>query len=318
MINFRFHLVSITAIFLALAAGIAIGAAVVDQGSVNLLRTQIDEVEARRQETNARNDELKARLGDWDQYAGELGNRLLAGTLAGDDGGAGVPVLIAAVDGVDREQIGRMADAVIAAGASYQGTVYLGRKWALPDEESADQLATALSIGTDLGKETVRRAAVARLGRALASGDPTDLLVSLQGQGFVEHAPPELGPELAAVPTGDATIIFVSGPGAKVDDELLALPVVEAMAAAERPFLAVQPGTPVERDGAGADPFVVQIRRNPELATRVTTVDSIQDHRGQAAAVLAILATRAGNVGHYGLGAGAERIVPEAPQPPAP
>lgn len=314
MINFRFHLVSITAIFLALAAGIAIGAAVVDQGSVNLLRTQIDEVEARRQETNARNDELKARLDDWDQYVDELGDRLLSGALVGDDG-AGVPVLIAAVDGVDREQVALMGQAVVTAGASYQGTVYLGPKWALPDDEAADQLATALGIGTDLSKDTVRRAAVSRLGRALVSGDPADLLVALQAQGFVEHTPTELGPGLAAVPTEDAVVVFVSGPGAKVDDETLALPLVEAMAAVERPFLAVQPGTPAGRDGA--DAFVVQIRRNAELSTRVTTVDSVQDHRGRAAAVLAVLAARSGTVGHYGLGLGAERIVPEAP-PPAP
>ncbi|MBV9664035.1 MAG: copper transporter, partial [Actinobacteria bacterium] len=44
MINFRYHLVSLTAVFLALAIGIAMGATVVDQATVKLLRSQLESV----------------------------------------------------------------------------------------------------------------------------------------------------------------------------------------------------------------------------------------------------------------------------------
>lgn len=311
MINFRFHLVSITAIFLALAAGIAIGAAVVDQGSVNLLRDQIDEVEARRQETNARNDELKLQLDEWQRYADQAGSRLFNGSLA--EGEGGIPVVLVAIDGVDRAQVGAVAEAMTTAGAAFQGTLYLGPKWALPDDEAADQLAEALGIGADLSNETIRRASIARLGRALMGGDAADLLVSLQQRGFVEHLAPELGPSLPAVPTPDAVVVFITGPGAKLSKERFVVPLVDAMADAERPFVVAQPGAP--QAGTDRASAVAAVRTTPELAARVTTVDSIHEYRGRVAAVLAVASTRAGAVGHYGLGAGAERIVPEVPQP---
>ena len=41
MINFRFHLVSLTAVFLALGIGIAVGATVVDRATVDFLETRL-------------------------------------------------------------------------------------------------------------------------------------------------------------------------------------------------------------------------------------------------------------------------------------
>ncbi|MSZ30566.1 MAG: copper transporter, partial [Actinobacteria bacterium] len=46
MINFRFHVVSIVAVFLSLALGIMIGSTVVDRAIVASLRNQIERVEA--------------------------------------------------------------------------------------------------------------------------------------------------------------------------------------------------------------------------------------------------------------------------------
>lgn len=308
MINFRFHLVSITAIFLALAAGIAIGAAVVDQGSVNLLRTQLDEVEARRKETNTRNDELKASLDEWQRYAQQADLELVEGHLGKRPGGD--PVLIVAVEGVDRAQVAAFDAALAAAGARRQGTVWLSPKWAVEGEGAAADLARALGVGTNLSGETLRRAAIARLGRALLDGDPLDLLVALQGAGFVDHLAPDDATPLAAVPTADATVVVVSGPGAAVPNRALALPLVEVMATTGKGFIAAQPGRPVPGDDP--DPFVASLRGRPEPGG-FSTVDSLDDHRGRTAAVLAVEALLEGIRGHYGLGVGAERILPQLP-----
>ena len=51
MINFRFHLVSLIAVFLALGLGILVGSTVVDQGIVNRLDSEINSV---RKENSAR------------------------------------------------------------------------------------------------------------------------------------------------------------------------------------------------------------------------------------------------------------------------
>lgn len=44
MINFRFHLVSLIAVFLALGLGILVGSTVIDQGIVNRLDSEINSV----------------------------------------------------------------------------------------------------------------------------------------------------------------------------------------------------------------------------------------------------------------------------------
>jgi hypothetical protein len=46
-------------------------------------------------------------------------------------------------------------------------------------------------------------------------------------------------------------------------------------------------------------------------ANRLSSVDNLEDVRGRIAAVLAIAALTEGKTGHYGVGRGAERLVPE-------
>ncbi|MFN8028596.1 MAG: copper transporter, partial [Acidimicrobiia bacterium] len=56
MINFRFHVVSLIAIFLALALGVVIGAGVIDRGVVNTLNDRLDSVEAKSDRIKTEND----------------------------------------------------------------------------------------------------------------------------------------------------------------------------------------------------------------------------------------------------------------------
>ena len=58
MINFRFHLVSLIAVFLALGLGILVGSTVVDQGIVNRLDAEISSV---RKENSAREADEQGR-----------------------------------------------------------------------------------------------------------------------------------------------------------------------------------------------------------------------------------------------------------------
>ena len=60
MINFRFHLASLVAIFLALALGVVIGAGVIDRGVVDALDNRFNRVESRSDEIQSQNDVLTA------------------------------------------------------------------------------------------------------------------------------------------------------------------------------------------------------------------------------------------------------------------
>jgi hypothetical protein len=59
VINFRFHLISLIAVFLALAVGVVMGYGVLGQPTVDTLQSRIDHVEARANRIKSENNELK-------------------------------------------------------------------------------------------------------------------------------------------------------------------------------------------------------------------------------------------------------------------
>ena len=63
MINFRFHLVSLIAVFLALAVGVVMGAGVIDRAIVDTLNTRIDRVEAKSDRIQSKNNKLSTENG---------------------------------------------------------------------------------------------------------------------------------------------------------------------------------------------------------------------------------------------------------------
>ena len=61
MINIRYHIFSLIAVFAALAIGLTIGTAVVRGPLVDNLRQNLDRVEARNDTVRAENDRLKSK-----------------------------------------------------------------------------------------------------------------------------------------------------------------------------------------------------------------------------------------------------------------
>src|SRR5688500_5906847 len=104
MINFRYHLVSLTAVFLALAAGLRIGAGGVERAPVDGLEGQLRDVDARREATNAENDQLRGDLGRWGDFSQELGGRAVEGRLVG------VPLFLVGTRGVPGEAVDGLRD----------------------------------------------------------------------------------------------------------------------------------------------------------------------------------------------------------------
>src|SRR5690625_7376636 len=85
MIDFRYHLVSLISVFLALAVGIVLGAGPLreilgDQlaGQVEQLRTEQDQLRSQADELGIQNDQLAS-------FITEIGPDLVADTLPGND-----------------------------------------------------------------------------------------------------------------------------------------------------------------------------------------------------------------------------------------
>jgi len=313
MVNFRFHLVSLTAVFLALAAGITIGAGVVDRATVDQIERQLSDVARRREETNAENDQLRADLARWGQFSEQAGDQLVAGTLTD------APVVIVASTGVDRELVEGFAGALTSAGAAVDATFWFTGQWALEDEERSRQLAGILDVAPTTGAEALRAAGIAAVSSAWEAGDGGPLVDALAEAGFLEVVRPTPAAEVVApaqLPRPDSLFVVVSGDDAEVTATALAVPLTARLAAGGRPVLAAQPQRPPVPEGAeveeDVDPEFVAAVRAATVTGRLSSVDNLQDYRGRISAVLALRDLRLGRTGHYGFGPDT-RLVPEPP-----
>jgi hypothetical protein len=306
MVNFRFHLISLTAVFLALGIGIAVGATVVDRATVDALQDQLDRVERGVDVTSAENARLSAELGRWDSFAEQSRDLAVAGRLAD------VPVLLVGMAGIDRGPVGELQQAFAASGAVVEGTVWLTSKLRLDRPEDVLQLGTIL--GSDVRiPEVLRGSALAALATELAGEVPSTLLVALRDAAFVEFEEPAGDPSgPAAVPRPGSRFVVVSDAGAEVPNDQLAVPFTELLARrAGARVLAAEAGTAGQPGRPGVRAAFVGPLREGGASTLVSTVDNLEDHRGRFSVVYALRDLSDGKIGHFGVGPRATRLVPE-------
>lgn len=307
MINFRFHLVSLTAIFLALGIGIAVGATVVDRATVDFLETRLEGVEQRLDRTDTQNAQLRTELGRWSRFAEQARDEAVAGRLEG------VPVLVLGVQGIDRRPVDELRRSLTAAQAAVQGTVWFTSKVRLEKPEDAAALADLLGVARR-GGDPVRRSMVNLLAAELAGQRAPGLLSLLRDAAFVEfETPTGQAVDLAALPVEGTRFVVVSDGAAEVANDELARPLAGQLAQAARArVLAVEAGRAARGDTPGQRAvFVGPLRTATQVAPLLSTVDNLEDFRGRFAAVYALRDLGGAKVGHYGVGPGADRLVPE-------
>jgi hypothetical protein len=344
MINFRYHIVSLIAVFLALAIGVIMGSAVIDRAIVNRLEDQQRSLESRLTGIEKQNDELKAENGDLrdtaEQLADQGSQRLLANSLLD------VPVVIVATRGVESGGFDDLLSILTTAGADQRGTIWLTDRFELTSEDERRDLAGALDAPLTMSADGLRTLALTRLSTRIrdAAGpasidDPSvtttssttststtttlpaepavDVFTALRDAGFLdfdvpEGQPVEAGPNL----TAGTRVVFVSGEKADVPVDEVAVPFASLLVG-DRPNVPSVALLALE-DRSKTDPpekeFVVALRRDRDVADRLSTVDNLGDFAGRLAAVLAISDLGDGRVGHYGRGPGAQRLLPAPPE----
>src|SRR4029450_1780341 len=123
MINFRYHLAALTAVFLALGVGLLLGTTFLDDALENQLRSDLEELEHDLDRAGERNPELRQQLDAFEEEAGgldeQLGARLFDGQLLGQ------PVLVVAPRGIDEGLVERVTTALDQADADVMGTWWL-------------------------------------------------------------------------------------------------------------------------------------------------------------------------------------------------
>ncbi len=308
MINFRFHLASLVAVFLALALGVVIGSTVVDRAVVDNLNNRIDRVSRNARETRSENQRIKEDLERSEQAISALGPSAL------DDELLGRTVGVLATRGVDEDRVTDVVDAVKSAGATVTGILWLERAWHVSDDANARTLATITGDSTRRGA-ALREAAWRQLAIRLTAGPSgtraTDLLVALADAKLLSYD------ALGASDTSPARFgvrgmmsLFVVG-----DDS--ELPLKDTLTDAGNAFVAATQRPPlllvadIHADSSKkARGQTLRPIRDSDLALTISTVDNLDRPEGPVAAALALADLDDGVVGHYGYGSGT-KLVPE-------
>ncbi len=306
MISFRQHVVTIVAIFLALALGVLAGSAFVQPRLIETLETQAD----RDRQTIADLRDQLAEMGDLVAAERAFNDvalpHLTAGRLLGQQ------VLVVAQDGVEDDLVAGTRQALEEAGAT---AVVLSARDALApqDVEGQDALAQLLSLPGADPTELPSLAAEALATRLATDGrrEPAtddDLLYALLTEGYLASMDASLtDPALAGIGGPDQIVIVLSGgleEDAVMPPDAFAVPLVQRLA---------ELGLPVAA-GESVDtvvPFVSVLRGIG--VDGVVTVDDLDESRGGAALVLGLQRrVLTGEGGDYGVKDGA------APLPPPP
>jgi Copper transport outer membrane protein, MctB len=342
MINLRYHIVSITAVFLALGIGLAFGAAFIDRATVDALNRNLTEIEEQNRELERINDQLARQVLDDATREAALIEQGLPQVVDGrlDQ----VPLFVLVSEGIDDAVTDAISTAAIDAGGQLAAVVTVTDRFALDDDSELEDLRAVLGL-PGAGAEQLRTATIRRLRTILteASRPPSDddasgsvidpppvpvpeLFQALADAGFLEIEPTDAPPPgFALIPERGLRTVVVSGPDGAVAEDGLVLPLVQSLATplptdpdAPPPIqVAVQPSVPPVLDEDAPEPgFVGILRANEAVQGRLSTVDHVESFAGLLAAILSAQYAGEGQLGHYGTDDGATALVPPVPAIP--
>ncbi|MBO3093217.1 copper transporter [Cellulomonas dongxiuzhuiae] len=321
MIDFRYHIVSLISVFLALAVGIALGAGPLKETIGDTLTGQVQALRDEKEGLRTQLDETGGDLAAEEAFVSASGERLLAGTLTDRR------VALVLIGEVPEEQVTALTERFGQAGATVSATATVNDTWTDPalatyrrtlagtlvsyldeppasdagtDTELAEALVAGLVGGDSASPDALSENASSLLD-VLAEGDqalvtfaedvtqPADAVVLVAGaapeatgpSATAEETPDDLGPQLALV------------------------------AAAER----LAQGVVVAGAAPSDDALVAAVRGDDELAD-ATTVSDTTTVSGQVTVPLALAADIGQQPGHYGYGDDLTVLPPAVQLPP--
>jgi hypothetical protein len=310
VIDFRYHLVSLVAVFLAIALGIVIGTTALNGQVLDDLRDQVSGLQEDKRNLEDTTQALEQRLDTGDLFEEAVGPSLVADTLAGRS-------VLLVVDGNDVTEDAVEAVEVLVgqAGGTVNGTIQLLEGYTDPANDAALQ-----SYVTGPGRPT---------GVTLPATDDTgELLGALLAQVLVDppgDVPPPDTAQLSSVLAGlsaldvltqdspsvqpaDHVIVLTQGAQDAEDTQSRLGTLTELVTALD----AAGSGAVIAGDAAsaGEDGLVGFVRADPEVSALVSTVDNVEAAAGRISSVLALSQEGEGTSGKYGTGEDTQPVPP--------
>jgi len=331
VIDFRYHLVSLIAVFLALALGIVLGAGPLNEPLGDQLTGQVEELREDRDRLRTELEVSEAETEQRDQFIDELAPATLGSRLEGR------AVAVVALPAANADDVADVRQRLEQAGATVTGQVQVTEAWTDPDSAAfrsslAGQILGYLDPVPDDGAEPGVILGTA-LGQALTRGDAEgapapdaqtllELLVSADAA-LVEVVDE---PELAA----NATVVVAprtEETGPEESPDAADLETREQRLAEEvalvRGVAAAGEGSVVAGSAATELDLVSAVRADSTAVETVTTTDSVSEITGRLSVPMALAVDISGEVGHFGVGTDATAAVPPSvylppPAPPEP
>lgn len=311
MISLRYHVISIAAVFLALAVGVVLGSTTLSRTLLSGLNNENSELGTQVAELEDQRNALNARLGDADSFAATIGPAAVKGSLA-----QRTVVLVTTPDArpSDRDSLKGL---VANSGATVTGELQLTDAFA--DQTRADELkdivTRLLPAGVQLPTVTDPGTLAGGLLGPLLLINKADnkpqvtpeesaaVLAGLTDGGFIK-ASPDLKPgQLAVILTGGAA----SGAGAGDRAATLARFAAQIDRSGAGAVLAGSAGS---ANGTGA---VGVIRADTAASSILSTVDNADTPAGRIVTILALGEQLEGKSGRYGNAGNAQAPAPGAP-----
>ncbi|MFE1103201.1 copper transporter [Nocardiopsis alba] len=328
MIDFRYHLVSIVAVFLALTVGLVLGTTMLQDPLLNTLQSETADLRGQSEELRAERDSADRLNEGADRLADAAGDDVLEDRLRD------VGLVVVGAPGADEDMVASLEERAEAAGANVQGRVSL--EDAFVDDGGAtfvDELALQVSLTPeDLTGGPYDKAGV-ELGRALAVGLDEETEAPEEGasdgpreEDTEESAGPSdedgsKGAEAVLAAFEEGGLISVRGNPARSADALLVVapagaPEGESEAANTlltgfTTALSETVGPTVLAGGTEAAGEGGLIARALAEEAPYSTVDVAGRPTGDVVTVLALAGALEGTRGAYGIGEGVSGFLPE-------
>ncbi len=299
MISFRYHLVSIIGVFLALAVGIVVGTTALNGPVTTDLRHQVNSLKSDRATLSNQVKSLQSQVGNAGQFASTFGSQLVAGTLKNK------PILLVGLPGVATGMEDGIAAQLTAAGAQITGRLNLANDYI--DQSQAGKIDSMVTSNHPIGLTLTQTSDARILGAEtlayvlLGSGQATDLKSALSSFANLHM----LSSNASDVNPAKSIVVIASGTIAKgAYGGQAELDLVTALQA--KGGNVVVAGDTGSATGGGT----VALVRQSSVKSSVSTVDNADTPYGQVSTALAMAQLENSQTGHYGTAPGADALFP--------
>jgi hypothetical protein len=331
VIDFRYHLVSIVAVFLALAIGIVLGSTELQGPAYNILNSTTGKLENQLGQVSSQRDTAQQQASLGEGYAQAVQPVVLHDLLAGQR------LLIVTEPGASASAVAGISAAAAAAGATVTGQIALQNKFF---DTSATTLDSLNTVNLDIAEHDGIALQAGQTQQQAAQVIATEILAKSAGSQASQQAvvqPTGTGPDsnasttlaayanlgfltISGQPYTQATLAVIvtpqTAPAGGSTDPLSLILVYVAQELAGASSAAVVAGT-----SAGSGPgSPIAVLRSNNVSNQVSTVDDADLVAGQTVVIQALaVLLNGGKAGSYGYSAnGASAVAPTPAPTPSP